>query len=96
MSILCRDGGRHHFQPMREMSNGTMPVYCIGCGATMVLSPSAPKAADAIEWLTDPEHDRLRWAIARLRGHAGGPERADEQEAFELASFLRQAEGGLP
>jgi hypothetical protein len=48
------------------------------------------EATDPIEWLEDPEYDRLRWAIARSRGHHGGSTEKDEQEAAAIIDALRR------
>ena len=54
---------------------------------------TTPDASEAVTggtvimWLA--EEDRLRWAIARVRGHQDGPTHEDEEEASELLVQLR-------
>ena len=41
----------------------------------------------AVAWLTDPDHDRLRFAIAATRGHTY-PTRKEESMADALTVYL--------
>lgn len=43
-----------------------------------------------MRWLRDPDHDRLRWAIALSRAHYGGSDADDERLAAAILSRLEQ------
>jgi len=49
---------------------------------------SAVTHEDVIAWLTDGEHDRLYWAVARARHHFG-PNAEDEADARAIVEQLR-------
>lgn len=43
---------------------------------------------DPVQWLSDADYDRLYWAIARARGHAGGSTSEDEADARAILAEL--------
>jgi hypothetical protein len=42
-----------------------------------------------VDWLTDPDYDRLYWAIARARGRSGGSTSDDEAFGQAIIAELR-------
>ena len=58
--------------------------------AIQFLSP-LETAKIALDWLADPEYDRLPWALATFRGHGAGPDHDDEADARIIIGYLRAA-----